>query len=119
MSDLDKTLDDETLDGFFDAARAQAPPPSDALLARIDASASREAIIPAAPATSTAPAVRGFFAALGGWPVMAGLATAAIAGVWIGYSSPSLAGLGVEDPVDGFDLGGLLPGYVAVDEWSS
>ncbi len=119
MSEQKNHGEDGRLNSFFEAARANAPKPSDDLLARIDAAARELGTAPVPGLARPAPARRGILAALGGWPVLAGLATAAIAGVWIGYSEPSIAGLGSLDAADGFDIGGLLPGYLAADDWSS
>ncbi|MCA0920114.1 hypothetical protein [Pseudooceanicola nanhaiensis] len=110
----DKTQDDD-LDLFFAAARkgdrarygagadslsaqgADVPTGMEAFLARIeaDAFAAQAALqAPAPVATSEeAPAREGWLAqlwsAIGGWPSLAGLATATVAGVWIGISPPA------------------------------
>jgi hypothetical protein len=64
--------------------------------------------------------VGGWLAAIGGWPAAAGLATATVAGLWIGYAQPDLGavtlGTGADEVV--YDIGGLLPGYVATDDWN-
>ena len=89
--------DDHELEGFFRAARAAAPRPSDALMARILADAGaemRQASVQPAPGS---PEVRGsgpsdWLARLwGGWRALGGLATATVAGLWIGYA-------GIADP---------------------
>jgi len=51
---------------------------------------------------------RDFGAALGGWPTFAGLATAAVTGVWIGFSAP--------DAVDDLTAGYL--GYSSDPQFS-
>lgn len=86
------------LDTFFAAGRAAAPEPSDALMARImaDAAAVQAAAATPAPAETTRGRDRfgllgAFMAALGGWPAMAGLASAAVAGIWIGAAQPDVA----------------------------
>lgn len=82
---------DTQLQSFFDAAQNAAPQPSDALMARILADAQMH--LPAAEQTvQIAQRQTGFFAGivglLGGWSAVAGLATATVAGVWIGFSAP-------------------------------
>ncbi|MCV2871393.1 hypothetical protein OEZ71_03695 [Defluviimonas sp. WL0050] len=80
----DRKHDDDGLEGFFSAARAYPPEPSEALLARVlaDAEAARPAPVP----------VRGpgllsrIGDLLGGWQGLGGLATATVAGLWIGYA---------------------------------
>jgi hypothetical protein len=112
------------LDAFFDAARAQPPMPSDAFLARVMADATAEDAArrqPAAPPKQRR-GLRDRLHAIGGWPALAGLATATVAGLWIGYAVPDIGGLALgtgtlaEDDV--YDIGGLLPGYVPTDGWS-
>lgn len=79
--------DNAALDAFFDAARRTTPPPSGSMLARIMADADR--------VRTGAPSATGHVALhtqlrdlLGGWPAMAGLAAAALAGLWIGSGLP-------------------------------
>ncbi len=97
--EFDKTMDHD-LEAFFQAARDESPDPSADLMARILADAydvqdqhTAETILTAAdPVVTTAP--RGVMAsilrAIGGWPALAGLATATVAGVWIGYNPPAV-----------------------------
>lgn len=94
MAENDRKPDLE-LEAFFEAERNAAPEAEADLLARVlaDAYAEQDAIAPTAPAR---PAfrqnggwMRGLYDALGGWPAMAGLATAAVVGVWIGFNPPS------------------------------
>lgn len=89
MSNPDKPeLDDLSLDALFAQAKADAVVP-DALVARIVADAAEvampEVIIEQGP---------GLWArmmdAVGGWPALSGLATATIAGVYIGFSDPTM-----------------------------
>jgi hypothetical protein len=84
--------EDTDLDQVFAAARAVRPVPSDALTARVlhDAYAAQPvAPVAALPARSR----RGFWAVLsdafGGGGVLAGLGTATVAGVWLGYADPA------------------------------
>jgi len=110
------TDDPDFLDDFFAAARKTRPEPGADLLARVQADAL--AMQPVAGARA-APARPGLWAqivaALGGWPAVAGLATATVAGVWIGVAQPagladSLSAVlyGSEtlsvDPIGAFDL---------------
>jgi len=90
-----ETERDEELGVFFDAAKAAPEPVSDALMARVlnDALAVQAgAAVDHATATDNAadrgrPGLfAGLLAALGGWPAVAGLATAAVTGIWIGFS---------------------------------
>jgi len=92
----------DDLDDLFSAARACAPAPSAALLARVLADAEAARPRPAAAPLRAAPARpaprRGpwsaLAAALGGGGGIAGLATAAGAGLWLGLVQPvPLAGL--------------------------
>ncbi len=104
---------DETLNAFFSAAKAEAPDPSAAFIAQMAQAALDEQ--PRA-ALRDAP---GFWVqlrqTLGGWPGIAGLVAASVAGVFIGVSPPeSLLSIydfqsaGAEslnvDPLSGFDL---------------
>lgn len=89
MSMTDKDRAGQGLDIFFEAARSQAPAPSPDLLARVLAEAEAMQAAPPHPA----PAPRPRFAArlyrlLGGWPAMAGLASAVLTGIWIGTALP-------------------------------
>jgi hypothetical protein len=75
---------------FFAAAQNDMPEPSAALLARILGDAEAEIAQRAAPAR-TVPRARAavwleILALLGGWRALGGLATATLAGVWIGFS---------------------------------
>ena len=114
MKMVDKTpLDDTALDAFFDAARAQDPTPSDDLIARILADADAEVI---AQSQTAAPPRRGWFAqvvgGLGGWPALAGLATAAVTGVTIGVVSPDVIDTWTDGTVSaalGYEVNDLLP----------
>lgn len=87
----------EDLDAFFSAARAETPRPSDALLERIAADAAGQTPRPEAARRSgpvrAVPARQGFLAALsamlGGGGALAGLASAMLAGVWLGFAQPA------------------------------
>jgi len=81
----------DPLAAHFEALKAQAPEPDAALLARIMADADREqaARMAPPPRSSRSGLLAGLVRTLGGWPAMAGLATAAMAGVWIGAAPPA------------------------------
>ena len=85
-------MTDDDLDDLFATARNAAPPqPSPALMARILADAASEQPRPR-PVARPAPSgfsFRALIAALGGMGAMAGLATATMAGVWIGLAPPT------------------------------
>ncbi|MEL6647999.1 MAG: hypothetical protein AAFY35_00235 [Pseudomonadota bacterium] len=75
----------------FAALKQRAEPPSDALLARVMADADA---VQAQQAQSPLPEARGsalrrMIDVIGGWPSLAGMATAGIAGVWIGLTQPA------------------------------
>jgi len=98
---MDEAENTDPLKAYFDAGKAARPEPGDALMARIMADADRvQAERAAAPAPEPTPR-RGrlgwLAAALGGWPAMAGLAAATVAGLWIGVSAPAgLTGIAQE-----------------------
>lgn len=107
---------DDDLELFFEAGRADAPVPSQELMARIMADAEAN-MPPAAPVVQAAPKAglfAGLLAAIGGWPAMAGLATATVAGIWIGYAQPTsltvLAG-GVWPAQTGYDVVDFVPSF--------
>jgi hypothetical protein len=116
MSEADETDLDRELERFFAAGRAAAPAPSEALMARVlaGAEAVQGGAAPAEVAVAPAPGGLGrLVAALGGWPALAGLATAAMTGLWIGAAAPemvaSLTGLGggAVAADAGYDMGDL------------
>ncbi len=74
------------LETFFEAARAHPAAPSPALMTAVLRAA--EAPPPAPPRVPLMARLRDAF---GGWPAMAGLATAAAVGVWIGTALPEPA----------------------------
>ena len=83
-------MQDTDLESIFAAARAERPSPSAGLTARIMADADavqdafRTAPVPARPRRWA-----GWIAAIGGNGVLAGLATATLAGLWLGFSQPA------------------------------
>ena len=93
MSMSDKDQDIGGLGAFFDAARAHPPAPSAELLARVlsDAEAEQVWITRRTEAARAAPRsglLEQLYRLLGGWPAMAGLTAAVVAGVWIGTTLP-------------------------------
>ncbi len=100
------TDQNDPLEGFFEAARAKAPQPSGDLQVRIlaDADAALAATVRPAPRRTL---LRDVLQGLGGWPAMAGLVTATMAGVWIGISPPemveTLIGVQTVEYLPGFD----------------
>ncbi|WP_373635276.1 hypothetical protein [Yoonia sp. SS1-5] len=79
---------DKWLDAILDDARDARPQVPDALMARVLADAAA-AHAPPEPVMSNAP--RGWAAIaqlLGGMPALGGLATAAVAGLWLGIAPP-------------------------------
>ena len=88
---------DDQLEALFAEARAAAPDLPEGLAARMlaDADAVQQgfAAAPLPQGPDTAPRPGWFaraFAGIGGWPALAGFATATVAGVWIGMSPPAL-----------------------------
>ncbi len=97
----------------FAAARAAAPEPSAVFLARVLADAEavqaqRRAPVPSRPARQGR--WRGILAALGGWGAAGGLATATLAGLWLGFAGAqgtgAVAGLlaGEDEQIGTLDL---------------
>lgn len=110
--DHDETgRESEALEGFFEAARAHGTAPGAAFLERVhaDALAAQPRPRPLAPA----PRARGgWLAALGGWPALTGLATATVAGLWIGVADPATVGdLAFGGLDSGYDFSGFMGGY--------
>ena len=112
---------DQELDDFFAEARGQVPLESADLMARIfaDAIQLQPQSIPASPPRSAGRSF-GFWgqvaASLGGKGVLAGLGTAAVAGVMIGFTQPApLTALTdsffAQAPLDEIEL---LPGIDAI-----
>ncbi|PTE20914.1 dihydroorotate dehydrogenase [Cereibacter changlensis JA139] len=84
---------DSDLDDLFAEARTRAPAPSEALMARVLADAATHQPRPAAAPVRVARPSSGWsswFAGLrGGALAGAGMMTATLAGVWIGFAQPS------------------------------
>lgn len=104
----DRNMSRDPLEAFFAASRKAAPQPSEALIARIVADAGAE--FAARQTTFSRPSPRAglgqmLLGVLGGWRAVGGLATATMAGLWIGFAgadrlgdvaSGYLGGAGVE-----------------------
>ncbi|GGL60481.1 hypothetical protein [Wenxinia marina] len=103
MSERDRvTADEAALERLLDEVAAARPAPPDDFMTRLLAEA--EAARPRA-AVTVGPAragLRGWFAAIGGWPALGGLVASTVAGVWIGAAPPSA-------------LDGYLTGSLSVD----
>lgn len=97
MPKTDRNItDDQALDAFFDAMKTHEVAPSDRLVAAIldDAAQHQPQAPDLPPARSPYPAprrsrLRDVLDAIGGWPAMAGMTTAAIAGLWLGLAAPT------------------------------
>ena len=118
MTMPDKNNSDGFLEEFFQAERARTPQPSGDLMARILADAEAEAALsqPVSVAVARRPGLLAtLLDGIGGWPSAAGLATAAVAGFWIGFVAPDVVtGLGGQSSGAeeyGYLLSDLLPGY--------
>ena len=89
MTEMDRN-DEVMLDDLFDAARRdRRAQPETALMSRVLADAEKLQPRPAAPEPARGQFWPGLLRALGGWPSMAGLATATLAGLWIGINAGS------------------------------
>ena len=88
----EKDTDHTPLEAYFRAARESAPQPDEALIARIlaDADTVRASAAAPRPARARPGHLAQLFRVIGGWPAAAGLATVAVAGVWLGISPPAL-----------------------------
>lgn len=97
MTETDREMD-ERLEALFSQARSAPEEPDAALMARVLEDALAVQAARPVPAAERVVARRGWglWAALGGWPAMGGLATAVVAGLWIGVSPT----LGVGDAVN-------------------
>jgi len=107
------------LEAYFEAGRAATPVPSADLIGRIMADAQAQMAPAIAPTETSAPRP-GLFAslieAIGGWPTLAGMATAGIVGVWVGFSQPAGLDMVAEQLLGAEDaryLVDLLPAFSA------
>lgn len=103
-------LDDAQLEAFFEAGREDVPELSDSFMAALLQDAD---LAQPQPAALASPRVKrslwqDIIAQIGGWPALAGMATATVAGVWIGFAAP--------DQLETLSGGVLLVGdYASVD----
>lgn len=112
-------MQDIELDGLFADARANAPMPSGALLARIEADALAMQLARAAPARRPSPRWRRASGGLssGGLRMAAGLVSATLVGIVIGLAQPpALSGITDQlsagsDPAAEFDTVELIPAF--------
>ncbi|MEJ1990610.1 MAG: dihydroorotate dehydrogenase [Maritimibacter sp.] len=125
----DDMLNEAALDDLFRAARAEAPMPSADLLARVMADAEAEiaaqpAPLPVRQAAPRKSHLRSLLEGLGGWPAVAGMITASVVGLSMGFVSPdqvnSLSGgLLLQSDMSttsSYDLEDMLPGFGALDD---
>lgn len=87
MTEADRDTE-KRLEALFSQARSAPAEPGGTLMARVldDAFSAQAAARASADGKVDARRGWGLWAALGGWPAMGGLATAAAAGLWIGFS---------------------------------
>lgn len=101
------------LDELFADAKAKRPAVDERLTARIIADAQSNQ--PGEVGFTLQHRTQGPFArlleALGGWPALGGLVTAAVTGIYIGFAQPSfLTGAGEDLSEPGFATSSFLPG---------
>lgn len=97
----DAPRDRDPLEPDFLALKARSTQPGEDLMARVLADADAAQVAMSAPRLTPRLAPRDplsarFFAVIGGWPSMVGLATAGLAGVWIGVAQPAALVAGSE-----------------------
>lgn len=81
---------DDMLEALFAEARGASVAPDDALTARVLADAARvQAAGWARPEVPQPGLWQRFLDMIGGWPALGGLATATVAGFWIGVAPPT------------------------------
>lgn len=87
----EKECENNILDEYFKVARHRPPTPPNALMARVlaDAVAAQDASERPRGARAPSRPWRDFLRVVGGWPAMAGLASAAVAGLWLGIAPPA------------------------------
>lgn len=113
-----RPLTDTELEALFSAAASDAAEPSQALMRRVlvDADGVAGGLTAPAPAQAAGPGLLPrLLSGLGGWPGLAGLATAGVAGLAIGIASPGTlatlsSGLVAGEVIDDYHMVDLLPG---------
>ncbi len=110
MTETDRETE-KRLEALFAQARSEPEEPDAALMVRVLGDAFAEQAAIAVPDDRMTRVRRGWglWAALGGWPAMGGLATAAVAGLWIGFSPT----LGVGDAL-GTVVGGRTDDVISL-----
>ena len=102
---IEKNSENKMVGALLDAASDDAPLPNNDLMTRVlaDAVTTQAGFEPMRDAKPTPRIWHDLFRFLGGWPAMAGLATATFAGVWLGTFPPEFlpdatdAYLGLDD----------------------
>lgn len=113
MTETDRGTDD-MLESLFEAARAAQEPADAALMARVLADA--RAVQAETGPTALPRRGPGLWAMLGGWPAMGGLATATVAGLWLGFTpalgvGTAVSGLITASPGDVLSLMDVSEGF--------
>ncbi len=88
----DKDIENNDLALFFDAAKEMPPTPPNGLMRRVldDAIATQPDVVALRRPPLLIRRWHEFARAVGGWPAMAGFATATVAGVWLGVMPPAV-----------------------------
>lgn len=115
-----KNLSDAELEQLFEEMAASNPVPTTDLVARIIADADgvmndrATGVIAVQKPLGLRQRLASFLSGIGGWPAVAGLATATVAGIWIGYAPPSsvsdLASSYISTDVS-YDIGDYIPSF--------
>lgn len=113
-------LSDQELDAVFASASASPPDVSIALMQKVmaDAEAVADARVLASAKAPRVHVFKAILSAIGGWPAVGGLATATVAGIWLGFSPPAA----VDDLTAGYltgnyyDLADFMPSIDAILE---
>ncbi len=110
---------EDGLEAMFAEARAEAPPVSSALFAAIMADA--EHVLDGRGQVRSPGPLAAIWQAIGGWPALSGLATAAAAGIWIGVAAPEIL---EAEPMEQAETGlygieDIAPGFADVSAWLS
>lgn len=90
-------ISDERLQSLFDEVRKNRPEVSDSLYARIlhDAGVVQKDVVPE-QVTGAPGVLSSMLRAIGGWGSLGGMVAAAAAGIWIGFSNPTLVAPSLE-----------------------
>ena len=109
MPMTDDERQERRLEVAFEAAGAARPEPSAELMARVlaDAEAAQAEFAPASVPRPRSGYLRQFFETLGGWPAIAGLTAAGVAGIWLGVNPDT----GVSDALASYLRAGETAAY--------